>query len=148
EAGIGSGWPATVIWSMGLPDSMARARGRGAHGAGRLRPAVPHSTWNRVGTGRRGRRGEARPRAPLPIPAECWAPSPTPPAPPPRDRLADMDTARGTLAAGTPHLGSQLARHLREGRLDSARHAVGELCDSDAQDEALEVVAHLAPTDP
>lgn len=58
-----------------------------------------------------------------------------------------MDTDRGPLAEGAHHRGAELARHLREGRLDSARHAVGELCDSGAQDEALEVLARLAPTD-
>lgn len=59
-----------------------------------------------------------------------------------------MDTERGPLPGGTTHHDDELARHLREGRLDAARRAVGELLDEGAQDEVLDALARLAPTGP
>ena len=59
-----------------------------------------------------------------------------------------MDTERGPLPGGTTRHGDELAQHLREGRLDAARHAVREMLEAEALDEALAELARLSPTGP
>ena len=59
-----------------------------------------------------------------------------------------MDTERGPLAGGTTRHSDELARYVRDGRIDAARRAAGELIEAGAQDEALDALARLAPTGP
>ncbi|MGO1259657.1 MAG: RNA polymerase sigma factor [Brachybacterium sp.] len=59
-----------------------------------------------------------------------------------------MDTEWEPLAGGTTRRSDELARYLHDGRIDSARRLVSELLDTGSTDEALEVLARLAPTRP
>lgn len=57
-----------------------------------------------------------------------------------------MDTERGPSPGGTTRHGQELARHVREGRLDAARHAVEGMLEVEGLDEVLAVLAPLTST--
>ena len=57
-----------------------------------------------------------------------------------------MDTERGPSPGGTTRHGQELARHVREGRLDAARHAVDGMLEAEGLDEVLAVLAPLTST--